>query len=226
MNSLTHYGKLGDIIYGMYVASYFVDVELYITPQKCAAPHFKSIKTLLEQQPYISKVEYTKNPPSNSINLNHWRQYVSRSKDQRHLIECHCIALKDHYDIEIPYPPTNSWIELNDFIELDNEYILIQKSERYPGLLNYKDYIESDLDIYYVGSLQEYNKFNNINPTIKSTYISTPTVLDMAKWIKGSKYFIGNQSLGSALSQSMFHPQIQDTSIKEPNCKPFLLYHK
>ena len=221
MYNFTHYGKLGDIIYSLYVISQIGSGDLYITPAKCGGNLFNAIKPLLELQPYLTNVYYTKEPPCvNLIDLNLWRKVGYQEVYKDHIILNNCRSLLTNYNKNIKYPPSYAWLYNVEPMDIAQDYIVIHRSERYHAIFNYMDYVDPKMVLYFCGGKGEYDKFKAEYPQMNIEYYHTATILDFARMIKGSQYFIGNQSLGSALAQALWHPQIQETHRKETNCIP------
>ena len=68
----------------------------------------------------------------------------------------------------------------------------------------------------FIGNLDEYDNFQEECGPIP--YVETPSLLDAARLIAGSKLFIGNQSVCKAIAEGLKQNTILESSRKLANC--------
>lgn len=68
----------------------------------------------------------------------------------------------------------------------------------------------------FIGTLEEYKDFEKEFGSV--SYVSTPTLLDAAKYIAASRLFIGNQSACFAIAEGLKIPRIQETCPEAMDC--------
>lgn len=223
MLNFVHYGKCGDIIYSLYVVKQLGGGNYHIViNDKLRKDSFLRLKPLLESQPYINNVEVINinEIPENYINLNKFREFPRKTIEKQHLIQTHIDSINLNYGYKLNNYDHSIWLYVPK-TEWKHDYIVIQRSDRYHnGTFKYMNHIEPNLKIIFCGTLAEYNKFQNEHKNLNIEHIIPKDFLEFAKLIRNSKYYIGNQSVGSAIAQGLSHPQIQETHHKESNCKP------
>lgn len=227
MKVFTHYGKSGDLIYSLMCIKNMGGGDLIITPKYISRDYYLMLLPLLNKQPYLNSVEYSNELPSDIIDLNRWRDvgYEKTHGGGQHISLSHIECLKMFYDIDVEYTPEISWLLNIDNFECDVPYIVIQRSLRYHAVFDYSKKIDNHIQkIFFCGGRDEFNKFTQEYPTIELEYKLCKDFLEFAQLINSSQYFLGNQSLGSAICQGLYHPQIQETHAKEHNCIPFNIY--
>ena len=224
MLNFIHYGKCGDIIYSLYIIKQLGGGNLYIVPNdKLRKDSFTKLEPLVLSQPYISSFIFTKNIPTDHINLNRFREISRKTLEKQHLIQTHIDAVNQFYNYKLDKYDQNThstWLHVPK-TNWKHDYIVVQRSERYHnGSFIYKDHIEPNLRIVFCGGSVEYDKFKKLLPDNIIEYYLPKDFLEFAKLIRDSRYYIGNQSVGSAIAQGLSHLQFQETHNKEYNCIP------
>ena len=219
MYKFTHYGKSGDLIYSLYVVKQLGGGELYITPNKIGMDYYRRLEPLLAVQPYLSHVEYTRDIPEDCIDLNKFRDVGYQKVNTQHIVQSHIDAVQQFYNLHCEFKP-EQWLLGVPKTQWKHDYIVIQRSSRYHATFDYRKHIETGLRVLFCGGRDEYEKFRQEYPDLAMEYTFPQDFLEFAKLIRNSKYYIGNQSVGSAIAQGLYHPQIQETHHKEHNCIP------
>jgi len=223
MLNFIHYGKCGDIIYSLYVVKQLGGGNYSIViNDKLKKDSFLKLKELIEMQPYINNFSIldSNDIDDTYINLNKFRDFPRRTIETQHLIQTHIDSVNKYYNYNLPEYNHKSWLFVPK-TKWKHDYIVIQRSDRYHnGSFNYTDHIESGLKIIFCGTSSEYTKFKNTYTSLDVEHVIPKDFLEFAILIRNSKYYIGNQSLGSSIAQALSHPQIQETHRKESNCKP------
>jgi ADP-heptose:LPS heptosyltransferase len=71
----------------------------------------------------------------------------------------------------------------------------------------------------FVGTEEEHGNFNGFClPKFSIPHYKTPTLLQMAQVIAGSKVFVGNQSAPLAVAHGLCHNAVVETWPANPNC--------
>jgi hypothetical protein len=71
----------------------------------------------------------------------------------------------------------------------------------------------------FIGTEKEHRVFED-KYGIKIKYMACQDALEFAQVIKGSRIYIGNQSMGFALAEAMKHPRILERYYGWDNCRP------
>lgn len=208
--------RFGDLIYSLYVVQEAGGGEYYVKPPRLSRQEYELMIPLVSIQPYISNFLYG-DPPADTIMLQEFCNH-------RHLIQTFINTANNKYGLNITYTP-KPWL-FNIPKDKSEDYIVIQRTGRYcDGVtFNYRDHLESNVTLIFCGQESEYISFMVDYSDLNIEYVPTIDFFDFARLIYNSKYFIGNQSVGSAIAQGLFHPQIQETSARQPNCIPHVIY--
>lgn len=206
--SFLHAGDAGDIIYSLPVMRYMGGGDLFLestdftrlemTPERVA-----SMRPLLESQPYIKSVQFH-NGRECAVDLNAFRLRFLHNHRTETLAQMQC---RSHGvpETELDKP----WIDVPPKAE---KPVIINLTERYRnrefpwGLVMGKYGKHAG----FVGSEKEHRLF--VKEYGEIPHVPTPTLLDLAMVIKGSKLFVGNQSLPLALAHAMHHPTVCEMS--------------
>lgn len=109
------------------------------------------------------------------------------------------------------------WITIPQVPQTD--IILVNRTARYRNKsIRYEFLQDYDMPIGFIGVKQEYKEFQKEVP--RAEYIRTNDLLQAAKVIKGSKIFIGNQSVCFAIAEGMGAPRILEVCPEAPNVIP------
>jgi len=206
-----HKGSMGDIIYSLPTIKAFGGGTLWIRKKQ----HYNTLKRLIQEQPYIDEVINKLPEKRGYVNLDSYRlverKYYKKGSF-KHLAECHLEALELKADITAPW--------LNGVEPERVADIVINRSTRYHDKedINW-ELLEGKTDITFVGLMDEFEQFKHLY-NVTASYWECRDAYEMAKVIKGSKLFIGNQSLGFAIAEAMKHPRILEVYHKNANCMP------
>jgi hypothetical protein len=212
MNNFHHRGSMGDIIYGLPSIIALKGGNLYLKKQN----HFDFLRTLLKKQPYINKVtidnEKVTEIWSNIINLDKFRTTHKRDL-HKHLSICHLETVNKKYDLN------TIWI-FNIAPKFKNN-IIIQNTLRYHDKeeINWQLLKPYEKECLFIGTKKEYEQFF-IRSKLNISYYTCKDGLEMIEIIKGSKIFIGNQSVGFAMAEAIKHPRVLEVFYKKNNCQP------
>ena len=209
MKNFHHRGSCGDIVYSIPTIIALGGGKLYLRKEN----QFKFLYNLLARQnPHISYCFLEDGTEKIDINLDEFRP-VSRNSPSLHLCQCHA----DPHHAQINYE--NAW--LVDVYEDISPDIVINWTPRY------HDKCEIDYTILksyqdkccFVGMQKDHENFCR-KYNLKIEYVEVSDALYMAQVIKGSSLFIGNQSLGFALAESMKVPRVLERYFALDNCRP------
>lgn len=210
-----HYGSNGDIIYSLpTVISYLGKNEKAILYLRKENQH-RNLHDLLKLQPYIKDALFL----GHKGNLHNLKSYIDLSTDPRyvalheknqHLAVTYLKVHKKSYDL------SQAWLTGVEPLHVAD--IIIHRTPRYRGELNW-DVLKSFADkCKFIGLQDDVDSFKLLGLNIE--HYKTKNALEMASVIKGSKLFIGNQSLGFALAESMKHPRCLEVCNYFNNCQP------
>ncbi len=234
VNTFLHSGKLGDIIWALPAIKHLGGGILYLRINQIdPGPNevmltkegAESIITLLKTQEYIHDVKiYSGEEITHNLDL--FRRYIFAVPEIT-IAESVFLGLgiRGNHEEELDQP----WIMVEKDERVLNK-IVISRTERYQAGNNqvnsfYLKLKERNISKHgiFVGSLNEYEKFEEVYRT-GIEYYPTPTILDLAKVISASKFYVGNENLANALNESM-----KKTSFLESNKNPigqFFCYFK
>lgn len=235
MTTVKHSGDVGDIIYFMPVLKSYADtvgkVTLFLDPNQAketgmltrqsmnfvnAAP----LRPLLGSQDYIGSVmPYTGQEVE--VDGDSWRRTMLRMLKNPETFEASkkitlCAWQRNRHGVGYEYED-NRWID-NIEPHRQSPQIVINRSARYhndrfPWSLiadKWHDMIE------FVGLRSEWEDFCSKFGHVR--YRPTETFLDVARLIKGSRLFIGNQSACYAVAEGMKHNAVIEVFPQMPNC--------
>lgn len=211
-----HSGDYGDVIYSIDCIKRIGGGCLYLGPKqshgsKFPTPHdvvtpkwVSNIKPLLLAQDYIHDVVFVDYMPNIDYNLNKFRDYI---RIDGMLWQCNMRNFGYDYTDH-----THPWISIDNPITINNHPIIVHRSSKsqvWNELFPWQDIVNVYGDrIIFIGSSREYEDFSQKYGQVH--YVKTPNILNMAEYIAGAKLFIGNQSLGLALAESIKMPVIQE----------------
>ena len=222
MNFL-HSGKLGDIVWAMPTIQYLGGGTLYlkideidfgINEIKLTESSAYSIMSFLKSQDYIHDVKIYKNE-SIDYDLDQFRRYIFNIP-QITIAESVLLGqgIRGNHEEKLSRP----WVSVDKDENVLNKIIISRTSRYHTNEVNsfYFKLKERNLSKHgvFVGLPEEYEKFEKTYRT-GIEYYSTPTVLDLAKAIAASKFFVGNENLANALNESM-----KKISFLERNTNP------
>lgn len=115
---------------------------------------------------------------------------------------------------------TKSWVYVDSFITDDKPKIIVNFSERYRNphityffLKKYED------RILFVGTDKEYNLFKTQNE-LNIDHLLVSNFHELARHIKSSLFFLGNQSMCWNIAEAMGVPRILEVCREASNCIP------
>jgi hypothetical protein len=217
-----HSGNLGDIIYSLPTIIALGGGILFINNEppdmyndRGSVPRYPMTSDmvfqmieLLKSQPYLYDIRPHENQAVD-FDLDKFRKHLSNEMTWAiartdHLAHWHLKAFKKKFNLAEPWLYNIEPVYVNDIViarhtKLEDNYKL--NKFNWPALKGYED------RCCFVGFDDEYiefKKYTGLN--IKRCNIKS--ILEFAKVIKGSKFFIGNQSLGFALAEALKHPRV------------------
>lgn len=218
-----HSGSLGDIVYSLPTVMSLGGGELYL---KCR--HYEIFRDLLIRQPYIFNVfSFTRTRrhygKAEDAVLSNGKK-VSNLDRYRYLENIGHLAgrvahlAQYHLDIfGLEFDLSQSWVSeicSNSIAPIIVNRTLRHHDEEEIDWKLLKPYQEA---IAFIGSRPEYKAFFKILPV---QWHQCDNALEIAQAIKGSKLFVGNQSLCFALAEAMKHPRVLEVYYKRNNCQP------
>lgn len=216
----THAGDIGDLIYSLPTVKALGGGVFYICPEHRSpmGPHthadlkyFENLRGLLEQQSYIKEVRYSDTWPKDvNVDLNRFRQYWrtwNRPEAWMPIYQLHLQSQGVKYDVRIP------WLKVSNPVTIPGKSIVINRTERYNndkanlwGLVR-----KHHEQMVFIGTPEEYQRFVLwCHPIPRIPYHPTPTMLDVARVIAGSKVFVGGQSSPAAIAQGLGHRLVME----------------
>jgi len=205
MNVFSHSGSLGDIIYSLPTIKAMGGGVLLINKAK----HYQPLKRLLELQPYINEVRLAQGREI-SISLDDYRR-VYANNPTWHLAKCHLEALNQSFDL------ASIW--LRGILPHKVADIIVHRTDRYHDANEIVWSMLKGYDVAFIGTDAEYASFIQVSGFTPKRHICSD-ILDMARAIKGSKIFFGNQSIGFAIAEAMKHPRVLEVCKAVDNCRP------
>lgn len=211
-------GDTGDLIYQLCACKVHneyqfggepFDVYLFDHPGKTMhgmnPERVASIRTLLIKQPYINDVIWTTDHKDS--NVNGFRAHGSSQNNNLAKMALSTLGMPNHKDEE-------PWMVLEDKYDCD---VVIARSQRYHGQLNYGKVLEKYKDrCIFVGMEWEWHAFTKDFGFVQ--WAHTPTLLDVAMYINGSRLFVGNQSCPMSIAIALGKPFVQEICHYIPNC--------
>ncbi len=200
MQTFTHSGDIGDIIYSLPTirACGGGDLILYNHPGKTAHGMSKQkverIKPLLELQDYIGTVCWREGIHDHSLN---------GFRDHRKAGNLADMHLSTHGLDWIHR--VKQWLKVAPERQYD---VIVNRTQRYnnPGFDWGAPIIKYAGRIAYVGSTEDYGVFCHRFGEIP--YVEADNLLKLAQVIAGSKLFIGNYSAPAAIAEGLKHPMV------------------
>lgn len=202
---------MGDIIYALpTLLSYNAKINLYLRTD----PHVDFLKKLLTSQDYINNVEHRRNMDTDQpyIDLSGFVPIALKKPFQR-LVETHLELVSKTYDFTTPW--------LKDIKPNHVADIVINVTRKYHDLkqINWEILKLFEDRSVFVGHKWEWKRFvNKYKLNIK--FQETTNGFELAQIIKGSKFFIGNQSACFAIAEAMKHPRSLEVCKRLDNCQP------
>ena len=218
-----HSGKLGDIIWALPAIKHLGGGTLYLrigeidhgpNEIKLTEEGAHSISALLKTQPYIHDVKIYDNEHID-YDLNLFRRFIFAVPEITIAESVFMgLGIRGNHEEKLDEP----WISVDKDLNVLNKIVISRTNRYHKGEINpfYLKLKEKNISKHgiFVGSTEEYGKFEEVYRT-GIEYYSTPTILDLAKAIAASKFYVGNENLANALNESM-----KKTSFLENNKNP------
>ena len=246
MDRVFHSAKIGDIIYSLPAIIQRGGVKEYHIQREHAAEYLKS---LLEDQSYIGLVVHSKNCPDKvDVNFEAYQTFY-RLMLGCDLIKLNCITAgirSHHFPLKLSGVTFHSkhvkymdgmYIDLDEFRDIqawkpDRRWlntlrvwahdVIINRTPRYNE--DYFDYtLLKDYDCGFIGLEEEYEDFKKKYGDW-SKYLEVNSAHEAAKFIGGSKLFVGNQSSCKAIAEGLKHPRLIEVSKYWPDAMPLGKY--
>lgn len=205
MRSYQHKGALGDILYSLPTVIATGGGIYYVRKHN----QWQFMHKLLETQKYLAEVR-PGTPKHVDYNLDLYRD-ISRHDPELYLPYCHAAACN------VTVTTDRAW--LNGISPLPTKKIVVNRTKRYHGRLDYSLLKKYEADAGFVGFYYQFEDFCK-RFDLNIHFIEIKDALNMARVILGSRVFIGNQSLAYAIAESAKHPRVLEVSDKKPNCGP------
>lgn len=202
MNTFSHRGSNGDIIYALPAIIASGGGILNIVKKQ----HYDMLHNLLMLQPNL-EVRHG----YEGLSLDSYRKI---NDNKKHLAQCHLEAINVSYDLTRPW--------LFNIEPVTESEIVVNRTRHYHDKKEidwrmFEEYADKTL---FIGLEDEFAVFKKrFAPNVK-LYKKCKDALEMAQIIKGSKLFVGNQSLAFALAEAMKHPRILEICYRYDNCRP------
>ncbi len=225
-----HSGDSGDVVYSLAVAkalgggTYFVSTDCKHpypkAPKLCAAGDAvafrENVGPLLRRQPYIWHCQETAATPfSTDIDFNEFRLAYRRggAENWKSLVQLHAQTFGVEWDGQ-------PWLECSDPVSVPGRPIVVNKTQRYtddrfPWWELIKKYGHQ---MVFIGTPEEHELFCGYAPELKIPRHPTGDLWDVARVIRGSKVFIGNQSCPLAVAHGLGHNVIVQEWPANRNC--------
>lgn len=214
--TIIHTGHIGDIIAFIPTFRALQGTHLMIRDEPWMNPpmsgfRYDSVKPLLESQGI--EVSFNSGATSIDYDMSGWRECyqdtLSLADAQARYV--HVVDRRNGF-LDL----SNPWIDVEPD-PLTKGRIIFNRSPRYR---NYNFPWDKVLHHFgnkslFIGTPQEHKDF--IKEVGKIEYYETPSCLEVAKAIKGSEFFVGNQSSSCWIAMAMHHPLLQEVFTPAPN---------
>ena len=209
-----HRRKLGDIIYSLPVVRHLGGGILYLDPTSLDGTQdqaywrlrFDDLIPFLEQQPFLHEVRIHEGEAFD-VDLDAYLRTTHGTPGDRVTIAAnHFIGL----ELEVP-DAIAPWLIAGT--SPASYPIIVHRSARYHGFVDYSFLFEVTDELYCVGSDEERRPFEAIG----ARPIVTRDVRELAAAINGCAVFIGNQSLPLALAAGLGKRRMIEESDRLPN---------
>jgi len=229
--TFNHSGNLGDVIYSLPAIKYYcesknVKATLFIhlnQPSNFTAEQHPLGNVMMNQKmfdmayPLLSSLPYIKNV------IAYDKESIPKIDFDLDLFRKECVNLSAGNISQwlcIPHPELRpNLFEPSIILPKTNEnYIIVNRSARYQNLFVDYSILEDYENIYFVGVESEFKALSAHNKNIAHLVVND--FLELAKWIAGSKLFIGNQSMAFAIAEQLKVRRILEQYVYAPNVIP------
>ena len=224
--SFLHSGHLGDLIYALPVIKELAkdhDCHFYIQANKKMLLEYykhpagrvfiddrmlKLFLPLMREQKFIHKVEKYNNQPID-INFDIFRELP---------VNIHFNSPRWYFHIAgIQVDLTDPYLNVEPHDKIKNKIVIHRTFRHRNQFINYK-FLENYNDLVFIGTKDEYE---DLKLDIKNLDIyECVDYLDMARVIKASKFFIGNQSVAYPMAEALKVPRILEAEPNFPVVQP------
>lgn len=232
--NLAHGGHSGDIIYSLPFAKYLSEIHkcnvvYHVLSDRPATldadvkhPNgnvfnmnrnsFEFIKSILEAQNFISHIKFTEisKLPSDTYFLDYFRDINGINQASGSIAYWSRKFFGIKINTELP------WINCQS---APKDAIVCSFSRRYRNLRIDYNFLDN-YNSYFVGLKDEYIHFSETNKLSNLKFHPVNNAIEMAKFIKSSKLFIGNQSFGFSLAEAMKVNRALEVCELSPNVIP------
>lgn len=111
----------------------------------------------------------------------------------------------------VAYDLSKQWLLVGG---VKSDRIVVNRTERYRGSGVHYRFMTGHC-VQFVGLLHEYEEF--VRQVPDAEYIECKTALDMARLIRGCKFFVGNQSCPFAMAEGLKVPRLLEVCTACPN---------
>lgn len=222
MKKFKHSGTFGDLIYSLAVVKELGGGEFYLhlnqidwicqhfyggVPDpmhigRMTEKDFHLIKTFLETQPYITKVDVLTNNVEITHNLDKFRPlFVGHPTNY---INLYADIFKFSGEENHKKLQSSKFLFVDKPKKVENRSVAINRTERWlPSVLsqNWKKWKDEGLEqkSFFLGLPKEYEQFKKITG-FNIPYQQTENILELAEYIDGAEEFIGNQSVALSIA--------------------------
>ncbi len=228
-----HSGDIGDTLYAISAMKKLGGGKLFLGPEyklrfpaTSRVPYTAEIvkrllHRLLLEQPYIKELEFVSRMPPVDFDLNKTRELMA---DWRYweLPEVTAVRSLAQYTYDAlrlgPVDEEMPWLSVTGQIIICEKPIIANRTARYrnpyfpwPRLVAEFGHLMA-----FVGVEAEWREFCTTYGSVE--WARTDDMLSVARVIKGSRLFIGNQSCPFAIAEGMKHPAVQETCLRGPDC--------
>jgi hypothetical protein len=227
-NQFGHAGNLGDVIYALQAIKAYGGGDLVISPEQrntpiCTVPitteQFTLVEPLLRQQSYLRKTRWSSTYPTGGHDMNHFRKFwVDRGLKQR--AGLNTLAKAHFYELGIldQFNDEDVWLTVSNPISTGK--IVIHRSPRYNSdNFPWQRLVDQrKKDLLFIGLNSEHDKFQR-DFKCQVSFWKCADFLEMARVIKGSRAFVGNQSFPLSLALGLGKEVICEECPRSPDCR-------
>jgi len=210
----THSGDHGDIIYSLAAVRALGGGVFYIAPkiwelrQQPTIEHSKNILSLMNGQKYIWGASFSDAKLNHcDYDLNRFREFYANKTPG----ENKSLFRMAQQVCGTDWPEDKPWLDVDFKVQIPGRPIVISRSTRYLNLLfPWKSLVKKHgQQMIFIGTEREHHEFVSQFGLVPR--LETPTLLDVARVVAGSKVFIGNQNCCMAVALGLGVNVIQES---------------
>lgn len=207
LDSFMHSGAHGDIVYSLLAIKACGGGALYLRKER----QFATLAPLLAVQSYVREALLYDGRPYDH-HLDDYRP-ISRRNPSRLLTQCHLDVVGKSIEL------TTAWLE--NVEPQRGADIVVACTPRYHDAEEIEWPILSEFRerLRFIGYDKDWRYFST-KAGFKPARLKVDNALQFAAAIKGSRIFLGNQSLGFAIAEGLKHPRVLEVCRRLPNCMP------